>query len=70
MEELAKKSKMIALKHAEELVKEQLAEVAFPMLQLAVQKSATPIDDMVLKALEEPMKQAAMELAGKIYQGE
>jgi len=70
MDELAIKGKMISLKHAEMLVKEMLVEVAFPMLKLAVEKSATKIDDMVLGALEEPMKAAALELADKIYQGE
>jgi hypothetical protein len=69
MEETVLLGKNIALKHVEAMLKEQMVLVAFPMLKLAVEKSATKIDDMVLGALEEPMKAAALELIEKIYQG-
>lgn len=67
MEELVVKAKGIALKNAEQLAKELVADVAFPALKMAVEKSENKIDDVVLAALEAPLKAAVLELVEKIY---
>jgi hypothetical protein len=66
MDDLKLKLKGVALKHAEALAKDLLVELAFPALKVAVEKSESKIDDMVLAALEEPMKKAILEIIENI----
>lgn len=67
MEELKAKMMATSLKHAEMFAKEMAMEIVFPALKMAVEKSSSKIDDMVMSALEAPMKQAALELIDQIY---
>lgn len=67
MEELVKKAEGIAKKAAELALKELGVEVVFPALKLAVEKSPSKIDDIVLASLEAPLKAAYLELVDKIY---
>ena len=69
MEDLKAKALELTLKHAEMALKDVMVELAFPALKLAVEKSESKIDDMVLAALEEPMKIAVLELVDQIYKG-
>ena len=69
MEDLKAKALEITLKHAEMALKDVMVELAFPVLKAAVEKSESKIDDMVLAALEEPMKKAVLELVDQIYKG-
>lgn len=64
--ELQAKLAEIAVKHGKAFVNEALVEVAFPALQEAVKVSSSPIDDVVLAALEEPLKKAILDLINKI----
>jgi hypothetical protein len=68
MEEIHLKdlAKEIALKHGKALAVEMLEIVLIPALEKAVQKSATPIDDVVIAALKQPLKDAVKELLEKI----
>lgn len=50
--------KPILVSHAKDMVKEVLAVAVFPALAKAVKESASPIDDVVLAALEIPLKKA------------
>lgn len=55
-------AKVVVIKHAKALAAE-LGEVAiFPALEKAVKESKSPIDDMVLAALEAPLKDAYKKL--------
>ena len=67
MEELKQKAKMLALKHAEAVLKEVAVELVFPALKSVVAKSETKIDDAVLMAMEEPLKQAWLSMIDGIY---
>lgn len=67
MEELKQKAKMLALKHAEAVLKEVAVELVFPALKAVVAKSETKIDDAVLMAMEEPLKQALLSMIDGIY---
>ena len=58
--------KAVALKHAKALALDMVVVVAFPALKQVVKESASPIDDMVLAALEEPLKKALLDLIDKI----
>lgn len=66
MEEVTQKLAEIAKKHGVAFAKEALVELAFPALKEAVKKTATPIDDVVLAALEEPLKKAITEQLEKL----
>ena len=52
----------IAKKHGKAMAVELIQAAIFPALEEAVKKSPTPIDDVVLAALEEPLKKAMMDL--------
>lgn len=55
-------AKMVLVKHAKALAAD-LGEVAiFPALEKAVKESQSPIDDVVLAALEQPLKDAYKKL--------
>jgi hypothetical protein len=68
MEELELKdlAKEVAIKHGKALALEMLDLVLIPALEKAVAKSETPIDDVVLGALKNPLKEAVKELIEKI----
>ncbi len=67
--DLKQKLQESAQKHlvpaAKAMAVELVIEAAIPALEEAVKKSATPIDDVVLSALKEPLKQALVELIQK-----
>lgn len=44
----------------------KLAEKAPLALEIAAKKTSTPIDDVVIAALKEPLKQVLLDMAGKI----
>lgn len=67
MNELSMKAKMLALKHAEAVLKEVAVELVFPALKEVVAKSSSKIDDAVLMAMEEPLKQALLSMIDSIY---
>lgn len=52
----------ILLKKAKEAGLEIVEVAVFPALQKVVKDSATPIDDVVLAALEAPLKKALIDL--------
>lgn len=56
----------IVKKHGKVMALELVEAAAIPALEEAVKKSATPIDDMVVAALKEPLKQALKDLIEKI----
>lgn len=56
----------IVKKHGKALALELVVEAAIPALEEAAKKSATPIDDVVLAALKQPLKDALIELIEKI----
>jgi hypothetical protein len=66
MDELVKKLEVLAIKHGKAFAKEALVECAFPALKEAAKASATPIDDIVLAALEQPLKDALIALLDKV----
>ena len=66
MDELVKKLEVMAIKHGKEFAKEALVECVFPALKEAAKASASPIDDVVLAALEEPLKAAVLALLEKV----
>lgn len=59
---LVEKVKAIAIKYGKEMAKEMMVEAAFPALELAVANSETKIDDAILMALEQPMKDAVLKM--------
>lgn len=62
----AQKAKEIVLKHGKAMGEELLVEVAFPALKQVVADTKSPIDDVVLMALEEPLKKAILDLLAKV----
>ncbi len=64
--DLEQKLKDLAVKHGVAFASEAIVEVAFPALKLAVEKSETKVDDVVLAALEAPLKAAIVELMAKL----
>jgi hypothetical protein len=52
----------IVKKHGKAMAAELIEAVAVPALEEAVKSSATPIDDVVLAALKEPLKAALLKL--------
>lgn len=66
MNEVVMKLGDIAKKHGKAMALEMVAEVAIPALEEAAKQSATPIDDMVLAALKEPLKEQLLKLIEKV----
>jgi hypothetical protein len=66
MSEFSDKVKVVAVKHLKAMVAEIAAEAIMPALKAAAAKSATPIDDMVLVALEAPLKEELAKLLNKL----
>ena len=62
MEEVKVKATEIMMKHAKAMGQELAVEVAFPALKKVVQDTKTPLDDVLLSALEAPLKQAILDL--------
>jgi hypothetical protein len=60
------KLKDIAVKHGVNLAEELVVELAFPALQQVVKESSSPIDDVILSALEEPLKKALLDALAKL----
>ena len=56
--EVVKELGEIAKKHGKAMAIEMVDEILFIALDDVVAKSATPIDDVVLAALKEPLKKA------------
>jgi hypothetical protein len=56
----------IVKKHGKAMALEMIAELAIPALEEAAKKSATPIDDLVVAALKNPLKEALLEMIEKI----
>ncbi len=65
MEELSKLAGEIAKKHGKAMALEMVELAVVPALEAAVKKSATPIDDIVLGALKEPLKAALKDIVEK-----
>lgn len=66
MNEVQKEMAAIALKHGKALAIEMIEVVALPALDAAVKKSETPLDDIAVAALKEPLKNAIKELLSKV----
>lgn len=60
------KLKDIAIKHGVGMAEELVVELAFPALEQVVKESSSPIDDVVLAALEEPLKKALLDALAKL----
>lgn len=60
--ELIKSLEQIALKHGKQMAMEVASAVAFPALEAAVKASSSPIDDVILAALEQPLKDQLQKL--------
>ena len=56
----------IVKKHGKAMALELVAAAAIPALEAAVKKSATPVDDLVVAALKEPLKNALIDILEKI----
>lgn len=65
-EELKAQAIELCKKHGKELALEMIELIAIPALEEACKKSATPVDDVVLAALKEPLKHALKELLEKV----
>lgn len=48
----------LAKKHGVAFAEELLTQIAFPLIEKVVKESATPIDDVILAALEPKLKEA------------
>jgi hypothetical protein len=60
------KMKVIVLKHGKAMVQELVVELGFPELEKIVADSPQKIDDLVLAAMEEPLKKAILDLLAKV----
>lgn len=58
-------AKEIVIRHGKAMAVELIEKVAIDALKDAVQKSATPIDDVVVAALAEPLKKAIIDAIQK-----
>ncbi|HQZ60247.1 MAG TPA: hypothetical protein PLQ39_11270 [Acinetobacter sp.] len=56
MEDVQVQALEVVKKHGKAMAAELVTVVAFPALQTVVKESATPIDDVLLAALEAPLK--------------
>ena len=64
-QEVVQKLAEVAKKHGIAFAKEALLEVAFPALKIAAKQTESPIDDVILAALEAPLKAALLQLLEK-----
>lgn len=58
--------KEIVLGHAKQSAKEIILSVAYPALEKVVKESSTPIDDLVLAAMGEKLKEELLKLIEQI----
>jgi len=65
-QDLGKVMLEILKKHGKVMALELVEAAAIPALEEAVKKSATPVDDIVVAALKEPLKQALKDLIEKV----
>lgn len=56
MSEVQTQAVEVVKKHVKAMASELVSVVAFPALEKVVKESATPIDDVLLAALEAPLK--------------
>ncbi len=59
-------AKEILVKYAKALAIELVEVVAYPALEEAVKKTPTPIDDIAVASLKQPLKDSLKELLEKI----
>lgn len=62
---IVEKYKAEAIKLAKQMALEMVEVAAIPALEDAAKKSATPVDDLIVAALKEPLKQTLKELISK-----
>lgn len=55
----------IAIKHGKAMAVEMVESVLVQALEAAAKQSASPIDDIVVAALKEPLKKAMLDLIAK-----
>ena len=63
---LKDKAEDILKKHAKAMALELVGELIVPALEQAAKDSPTPIDDLVLAGLKDPLQKAINDLIGKI----
>jgi hypothetical protein len=63
---LIQQAKDLIASHGKSLALDMVNLIIFKALEQAVKKSVTPIDDVVLAALEAPLKQAAIDMINKL----
>jgi hypothetical protein len=66
MNEIQMQAKEILYKYAKALAMELVEVVAIPALEQAVKNTATPIDDIAVASLKQPLKDSLKELLEKI----
>lgn len=64
--EVGQKIGELAMKHVKEMALEIVDQVLIVALEEAVVKSATPLDDLAIAALKEPLKAALKEAIEKM----
>lgn len=65
MSQVSEAAKEILIKHAKAAALELVEACALPALEEAVKNTATPMDDLVVAALKEPLKKALLDLISK-----
>lgn len=65
-EQVVAAAKEIVIKHAKQMALELVEAALIPALEAAVEKSATPIDNVVLAALKQPLKDGLVELISQV----
>ena len=64
--DIVKEVEAIAIKHGKAMAMEMVDSVLVQALEAAAKNSASPIDDMVVAALKEPLKKAILDLIAKV----
>jgi len=62
MSNVAEQVKEIAIKHGKQAAIELIEVCLFPALEEAAKNSATPIDDVLVAALKQPLKDQLLKL--------
>jgi len=65
-EQVLEAAKQIVITHAKQMALELIEAALIPALEAAVQKSETPIDNVVLAALKQPLKDGLIELISQV----
>jgi hypothetical protein len=66
VDELTHKIAELSKKHFKAYAMELVSELAIPALEAACKKTPTPIDDVLLAALKEPLKAELLALIEKV----